>query len=124
MDLSPETRKDYTKYSAKVLPVFGKTDPNKINLSISGAIWISVAYPAELRRTGKRVSFRGYSVGAMSVVMWRESMSGVKQFKEVSRERYITDEEYKAVYEVGADVVRATMEIAYLCWPGKAMSCL
>jgi hypothetical protein len=30
MDLSPETRKDYTKYSGKVLPVFGKTDPNKI----------------------------------------------------------------------------------------------
>ena len=42
-------------------------------------------------------------------------MSGVKQFKEVSRERYVTDEEYNAVYEFGADVVRAAMEIAYLC---------
>lgn len=27
----------------------------------------------------------------------------------------MTDEEYNAVYEVGANVVRAAMEIAYLC---------
>lgn len=40
---------------------------------------------------------------------------GVKKFKETARERYITDEEYKAVYDVAPDVVRATMEIAYLC---------
>lgn len=40
---------------------------------------------------------------------------GVKKFKEAARERYITDEEYKAVYDVAPDVVRATMEIAYLC---------
>ncbi len=42
-------------------------------------------------------------------------MSGVKQFKEKARERYITDEEYQAVYEVSPDVVRVAMEIAYLC---------
>ncbi|HAX6495005.1 TPA: integrase, partial [Escherichia coli] len=30
MDLAVETRKDYTKYSGKVLPVFGKIDPDKI----------------------------------------------------------------------------------------------
>jgi hypothetical protein len=30
MDLAAETRKDYVKYSGKVLPVFGKINPDKI----------------------------------------------------------------------------------------------
>lgn len=44
----------------------------------------------------------------------------VKQFKEQSRERYITDEEYNALYKVAPDVVRVAMEIAYLCLARQA----
>ena len=51
----------------------------------------------------------------MNEVMFRGiPCQGVKQFKK-ARERYITDEEYQAVYEVSPDVVRVAMEIAYLC---------
>ncbi|RLM27703.1 integrase [Brenneria salicis ATCC 15712 = DSM 30166] len=40
---------------------------------------------------------------------------GVKQFKEVALDRYVTDEEYNALYSVAAPVVKVAMEIAYLC---------
>jgi hypothetical protein len=40
---------------------------------------------------------------------------GVKQFKETGRDRYITHEEYNALYSVSPDVVRVAMELAYLC---------
>ncbi|BFI70441.1 hypothetical protein okayama9524_19530 [Yersinia pseudotuberculosis] len=45
---------------------------------------------------------------------------GVKQFTEKARDRYITDEEYDAVYQVAPDVVRVAMEIAYLCLARQA----
>ena len=40
---------------------------------------------------------------------------GVRQFKEEERERYVTDEEYYALYEVSPTVVKVAMELAYLC---------
>ncbi|MCW2480601.1 tyrosine-type recombinase/integrase [Candidatus Symbiopectobacterium sp. NZEC135] len=40
---------------------------------------------------------------------------GVRQYKEVSRDRYITHEEYQALYSVAPDVVKVAMELAYLC---------
>lgn len=116
MDLSPETRKDYTKYSGKVLPVFGKTDPNKIKPEhirrYMDQRGISSRTQANREKSFLSRVFRwGYERGHVE----RNPCQGVKQFKEVSRERYVTDEEYNAVYEVGANVVRASMEIAYLC---------
>lgn len=71
MDLAVETRKDYTKYSGKVLPVFGRSTRIKSNLNIFGAIWINAVYQAELRQTGKKALCPGYSVGVMNEVMFR-----------------------------------------------------
>lgn len=115
MDLSPDTRKDYTNYSGKVLPVFGKTDPNKIKPErirrYRDLYDISSRMQANREKSFLSRVFRwGYERGFVE----RNQCQGVK-FKEVSRERYVTDEEYNAVYEFGADVVRAAMEIAYLC---------
>lgn len=39
---------------------------------------------------------------------------GVRQFREDARERYITDEEYAALYSVAPPVVQIAMELAYL----------
>lgn len=116
MDLSPETRKDYTKYSGKVLPVFGKINPDKIK-------------PEHIRRymdqrgLSSRVQANREKSFLSRVFRWSyergyvksNPCQGVKQFKEVARERYVTDEEYQAVYDVAPDIVRAAMEIAYLC---------
>lgn len=40
---------------------------------------------------------------------------GVKQFKEQARTRYVTDREYKALYDAAPLVVKIGMELAYLC---------
>ncbi|MGU4876635.1 integrase, partial [Escherichia coli] len=111
-----ETRKDYTKYSGKVLPVFGKIDPDKIKpehirryMDQSG---LSSRTQANREKSFMSRVFRwGYERGYVQ----RNPCQGVKQVKEKARERYITDEEYQAVYEVSPDVVRVAMEIAYLC---------
>lgn len=116
MDLSTETRKDYTKYAGKVLPVFGKTHPDKIKPEhirrYMDQRGLSSRTQANREKSFLSRVFRwGYERGYVE----RNPCQGVKQFKEVSRERYVTDEEYKAVYDVAPDVVRAAMEIAYLC---------
>lgn len=45
---------------------------------------------------------------------------GVRQFKEVSRDRYITNEEYAALYSCSPDIVKIAMELAYLCCARQA----
>lgn len=116
MDLSSETRKDYTKYSGKVLPVFGKMDPDKIKPEhirrYMDQRGLSSRTQANREKSFMSRVFRwGYERGYVK----SNPCQGVKQFKEVARERYITDEEYQAVYDVAPDIVRAVMEIAYLC---------
>jgi hypothetical protein len=63
MDLAAETRKDYTKYAGKVLPVLGRLTLIKLNLNTSGAIWISVAWPVNAGQPGKEFSFAGIPLG-------------------------------------------------------------
>lgn len=41
--------------------------------------------------------------------------SDIRRFKETPRTRYVTDDEFAAVYEVAPLSVRVAMEIAYLC---------
>lgn len=63
-----------------------------------------------------RVYRWGYERGIVKGNPYR----GAKQFTEKARDRYITDEEYDAVYQVAPDVVRVAMEIAYLCLARQA----
>lgn len=64
MDLSPETRKDYTKYSCKVLPVFGKTDPKKNKTRAHSALYGSAWYfQPNAGKQGKEFPFAGISLG-------------------------------------------------------------
>lgn len=44
----------------------------------------------------------------------------VRTFSESARERYITDEEYKAVYDCASPLVKAVMEISYCCAARKS----
>lgn len=116
LDLANDTRKDYLKYSKKVIPVFGKTDPNKIKpehirryLDERG---LSSRVQANREKSYMSRVFRwGYERGYVKL----NPCLGVKQFKEQSRERYITDAEYRATYDEAPDIVKIAMEISYLC---------
>jgi integrase len=115
MDLAAETRKDYEIFRQS-LPVFGKINPDKIKPEhirrYMDQRGLSSRTQANREKSFLSRVFRwGYERGYVQ----HNPCQGVKKFKETARERYITDEEYKAVYDVAPDVVRATMEIAYLC---------
>ena len=58
-----------------------------------------------------RVFRWGYERGMMK----GNPCQGVSKFKAIARGRYITDTEYETIYLEADDVVRAAMEIAYLC---------
>lgn len=116
MDLAPDTRKDYTKYSGKLLPVFGKINPDKIKPEHIRR-YMDQRGLASRTQANREKSFlsRVFRWGYERGYVQRNPCQGVKQFKEIARERYITDEEYNAVYDVAPDVVRVAMELAYLC---------
>ncbi|MBA0161168.1 tyrosine-type recombinase/integrase [Pectobacterium versatile] len=115
-ELSTETQKDYKKYSRKILAVFGQMPSDSIK-------------PEHIRRymdkrginsrtqanREKAFMSRVYRWGYERGLVKGNPTKGVRQYKEVSRDRYITHDEYQALYSVAPDVVKIAMELAYLC---------
>lgn len=120
-ELAVETQKDYRKYSKKIIDVFGMMPPDNIKpehvrkyLDKRGVKSRTQANreKAFMSRVFRWAYERGYAKG--------NPTKGVKQFKEQGRDRYITNEEYSALYSVSPVVVRVAMEIAYLCCARQA----
>ncbi|AOM39593.1 tyrosine-type recombinase/integrase [Xenorhabdus hominickii] len=116
IDLAKDTQSDYRKYSKKVVPVFGKMNPNNIRpdhiRKYMDKRGLQSRTQANREKTFMSRVFRwGYERGLVK----RNPCQGVKQYRENSRERYITDAEYQALYEVSPTVIQVAMEIAYLC---------
>lgn len=115
-ELAKDTQDDYQKYAKKVLPVFGKMNPDNIKpehirkyLDKRG---LNSRTQANREKSFMSGVFRwGYERGLVK----GNPCKGVRQFKEIERERYITDAEYQALYEVSPLVVMIAMELAYLC---------
>ncbi|GAB7197605.1 hypothetical protein OS11_38820 [Dickeya oryzae] len=120
-ELAKETQKDYKKYAQKVLDVFGEIDPDDIMpehirkyMDKRGA---KSRVQANREKTFMSRVFRwGYERGKVKT----NPCKGVKQFKEIARTRYITDKEYEALYQCSPDIVKAAMELAYLCCARQA----
>ncbi|EOZ1378537.1 tyrosine-type recombinase/integrase [Enterobacter hormaechei] len=114
--LGNETRKDYKKYSRKLIPVFGKMDPDSVKPQHIRQYMDKrgVAAPVQANREKAFLS-RVYGWAYERGMVKGNPCKGVRQFKEEERERYVTDEEYYALYEVSPTVVKVAMELAYLC---------
>lgn len=114
--LGNETRKDYKKYSRKLIPVFGKMDPDSVKPQHIRQYMDKrgVAAPVQANREKAFLS-RVYGWAYERGMVKGNPCKGVRQFKEEERERYITDEEYYALYEVSPTVVKVAMELSYLC---------
>lgn len=116
MDLATETRKDYRKYSIKLLKVFSKMLPDGIKPE-------HVRKYLDKRGLKSRTQANREKAFMSRVFRWAyergmvkgNPTKGVRQFKEKARERYITDAEYAALYSVAPTVVQVAMELAYLC---------
>lgn len=115
-DLAPRTQKDYLAHEKYLLAVFGDAEAKAIK-------------PEHVRRymdaRGKRSRVQAnHEHSSMSrVYRWGYQRGyvpgnpcvGVDKFPKPQRDRYITDEEYIAIFTHATPAVKAAMEIAYLC---------
>lgn len=114
--LSTDTKKDYRKYSNKLMPVFGKMDPDCIKPQHIRQYMDKRGIASQTQANREKAFLsRLYSWAYERGKVKMNPCKGVRQFKEVERDRYITDEEYNALYEVSPELVKVAMEVAYLC---------
>jgi len=115
-ELSIETQKDYAKYSRKINHVFGKMHPDSVRPEhIRKYMDIRGVKSRTQANREKAFMSRVYRWGFERGLVKSNPCKGVKQFKEQARTRYISDPEYYALYEVSPPLVKAAMELAYLC---------
>lgn len=114
--LSRRTQSDYAGNATHVLKVFGEMKPDDI-LPEHIRRYMDIRGKTAQVRANREHSFirlvfswayqRGLSSG--------NPAKGVSQFTEKGRDYYITDAEYKAVYNRANNFVKAAMEISYCC---------
>lgn len=115
-ELAPRTQLDYRNYSVNVKDVFGKASPIKITM-------VHIRKYMDARANKSRVGANRERSFMNTVFSWgsergycdNNPTKGVKTFKEKARQRYVTDQEFMAVYDIAPPNVRAAMLISYLC---------
>lgn len=120
-DLAPRTQKDYLAHEKYLLAVFGDAEAKAIKPE-------HVRRYMDVRGKKSRVLANHEHSSMSRVYRWGYQRGfvpgnpcvGVDKFPKPKRDRYITDEEYLAIYEHASEPVKAAMEIAYLC---AAMTC-
>ena len=119
-DLGQRTLDDYTENAAELKVFFGKVAPEAITPHMVQT------YLDEGRRANRATRANRERACLSSCLSWliREGKttmkvnpcmraSGVKRNEETSRDRYVTDEEYQAVYAVAPKTVKLMMELTY-----------
>lgn len=115
-DLAPRTQKDYLAHEKYLLAVFGEAEAKSIKPE-------HVRRYMDARGKKSRVQANHEHSSMSHVYRWGYQRGfvpgnpcvGVDKYPKPQRDRYITDEEYLAIYDCATDPVKAAMEIAYLC---------
>ncbi|PHM70365.1 tyrosine-type recombinase/integrase [Xenorhabdus sp. KJ12.1] len=116
IELAADTQKDYQKYARKIILVFGKMNPDNIKpehiRKYMDKRGLKSRTQANREKSFMSRVFRwGYERGLVK----GNPCKGVKQYRENTRERYITDMEYQALYNSSPLIIQVAMELAYLC---------
>lgn len=120
-ELASETQKDYRKYAVKVISVFGKMPPDAIRPEHIRKYMDKRGVKSRTQANREKAFIsRVYRWGYERGMVKGNPTKGVKQFKEVARDRYVTNAEYDALYSVSPPVVQIAMELAYLCCARQA----
>ncbi len=116
-ELADDTRRAYERYIKQLRAVFGRMRAQDLR-PVHIRKWLDARAKAKSRQLANRefgclggVCRWGYERGWFAV----NPCKGIRKFREEPRERYVTDDEYAAVYKIAPANVRAAMEIAYLC---------
>lgn len=114
--LSIRTQKDYTGYSEKLNKVFGKMDADSIKPAHIRK-YLDIRGQKSETQANREFSYMStaYSWGFERGKTAVNPCKGVKKFSEKARDRYITDNEYQAVYAAASIPLKIAMELSYLC---------
>jgi len=115
-NLSKRTQSDYFGNHRMVKPVFGKMRASAIKPEHVRQYMDRRGLVAEVRANREhsfmsKVFSWAYERGKVSL----NPCQKVRRFSEKPRDRYITDEEYGAVYAAARPTLKALMEISYCC---------
>ncbi|HAT2340379.1 MULTISPECIES: tyrosine-type recombinase/integrase [Citrobacter] len=115
-ELAIRTQRDYLQHQKKLLAVFGKVKadvikPEDVRQFMDRRGLQSKNQANQEMSSMSRVYRWGYERGYVK----GNPCAGVSKFSLKAREQYITDEDYLAIYKHADHVVRAAMEISYLC---------
>jgi len=112
--LSPRTQKDYLEYHNRINKVFGKVHADNIKPEHVRQYMDKRTAKTQANREKAYMS-AAYKWGFQRGKCKLNPCTGVESYKEQSIKRYITDQEYIAVYEAASIPVKVAMEITYLC---------
>ncbi|MCD1124852.1 tyrosine-type recombinase/integrase [Jinshanibacter sp. LJY008] len=115
-ELAQDTKDDYRKYAKRLNKVFGKMSADSV-LRSHIRKYLDLRGVRSKVQANREKSFlsRSYRWAIDLGMLEVNPCKGVRQFKEAIRERYVTDEEYQAVYSVAPTIVKVAMELSYLC---------
>ncbi|MCC5855158.1 MAG: tyrosine-type recombinase/integrase [Idiomarina sp.] len=114
--LKSQTQQSYRRNAQQLLLVFGKMHPDKI-LPKHIRVYMDKRGMRSTTQANREKAFLsrlfqwGYERGRVS----GNPTKGVRQFKETPRDKYVTDEEYNAIYQAARDHIKVAMELSYLC---------
>jgi integrase len=114
--LATRTRTDYKAYWKRLGKTFGKVlavsvKPEHVRkyMDLRGAE--SIAMANKEKKLLSIIMRYGYERGHIK----DNPCDSVKNFKEVPRDKYITDEEYQAFYEHAEPILQVIMDLSYIC---------
>ncbi|MGT6149631.1 tyrosine-type recombinase/integrase [Escherichia coli] len=115
-DLAPRTQKDYLAHEKYLLAVFGEAEAKSIKPEHVRRYMDARGKKSRVQANHEHSSMsRVYRWGYQRGFVPSNPCVGVDKYPKPQRDRYITDEEYLAIYDCATDPVKAAMEIAYLC---------
>lgn len=114
--LALSTRKKQTSYATHLDKIFGKMNCACLK-PLHVRKWMDLRGKKSEVSANREFSFlsKAFSWGYERGMVPINPSKGVKKFTEKPRGRYITDEEYAAVYDAADPIIQATMEICYCC---------
>lgn len=113
--LAPRTRDDYADAIEKLSAFFGRMDPGSVKPHHVGEyLDIGLQAGRAVRANREKAALSScYTWLVRNGVVDSNPCSGVKRNSESKRDRWISDDEFHAVYEIAGPAVRAWMVLIY-----------
>ncbi|WP_230492926.1 tyrosine-type recombinase/integrase [Martelella alba] len=115
-NLAIRTQRDYAAHATHLHKVFGAAAVDDIKPELVRRYMDARGKKSTVQANHEHSSMsRVYRWGYQRGYVKMNPCTGVDKFPKPQRDRYITDEEYAAIYDVAPTALRVAMEIAYLC---------